>query len=142
MSVSHFLKEDPPTFGRPGGRLSRENGPMSQARVLIVHPEPSILALLGSMLQSLGHQIDEAANDRLAVRRLERGGIDLMIAGINPADPDAMELVSYASRKHAQVPLVSPLSLAPTPSEPAKRPGSARPPSSSSRCRPPNSAPP
>jgi hypothetical protein len=25
---------------------------MSQARVLIVHPEPSILALLGSMLQS------------------------------------------------------------------------------------------
>ena len=29
-----------------------------------------------------------------------------MIAGINPADPDAMELVAYARRKHAQVPLV------------------------------------
>ena len=43
---------------------------MSQARVLIVHSEPSILALLGSMLQSLGHQIDEAANDRAAVRWL------------------------------------------------------------------------
>ena len=106
MSTSYFLKEDPSTYGRPGGRFSRENGPMTQARVLIVHPEPSILALLGSMLQSLGHQIEEAANDRLAVRRLERGGIDLMIAGINPTDPDAMELVAYARRKHAQVPLV------------------------------------
>jgi len=106
VSTSHFLKEDPPTFGRPGGRFSRENGSMSQARVLIVHPEPSILALLGSMLQSLGHQIDEAVNDRAAVRRLERGGIDLMIAGVNPADPEAMELVSYARRKHSQVPLV------------------------------------
>lgn len=106
MNASHFLKEDPPTFGRPGGRFSRENGSMTQARVLIVHPEPSILALLGSMLQSLGHQIDEAANDRGAVRRLERGGIDLVIAGVNPADPEAMELVSYTRRKHAQVPLV------------------------------------
>ncbi len=106
MSTSHFLKEDPPTFGRPVGRSSRENGSMSQARVLIVHPEPSILALLGSMLQSLGHQIDEAVNDRAAVRRLEKGGIDLMIAGVNPADPEAMELVSYSRRKHSQVPLV------------------------------------
>ena len=106
MTTSHFLKEDPPTLGRSGGRFSRENGSMTQARVLIVHPEPSILALLGSMLQSLGHQIDEAANDRGAVRRLERGGIDLVIAGINPTDPEAMELVSYTRRKHAQTPLV------------------------------------
>ena len=79
---------------------------MSQARVLIVHPEPSILALLGSMLQSLGHQIDEASNDRAAVRRLERGGVDLMIAGVDPFDPEALELLSYSRRKHPQVPVV------------------------------------
>jgi DNA-binding NtrC family response regulator len=79
---------------------------MSQARILIVHPEPSILALLGSMLQSLGHQIDEASNDRAAVRRLERGGIDLMIAGVDPFDPEAMELLSYSRRKHPSIPVV------------------------------------
>ncbi len=79
---------------------------MSQPRVLIVHPEPSILALLGSMLQSLGHQIDEASTDRAAVRRLERGGIDLMIAGIDPFDPEALELLSFSRRKHPQVPVV------------------------------------
>ena len=106
MSSSLFLKEDPPTFDRSGGRFSREIGTMIQARILIVHPEPSILALLGSMLQSLGHQIDEAPNDRAAVRRLERGGVNLMIAGIDPSDPEAMELVSYARRKQSQVPLI------------------------------------
>lgn len=79
---------------------------MNQARVLIVHPEPSILALLGSMLQSLGHPIEEAANDRLAVRRLERGGIDLMIAGIDPFDPEALELLSFSRRKHPRVPVL------------------------------------
>jgi two-component system response regulator HydG len=79
---------------------------MSQARILIVHPEPSILALLGSMLQSLGHQIDEASNDRAAVRRLERGGVDLMIAGVDPFDPEAMELLSYSRRKHPTIPVV------------------------------------
>ena len=71
---------------------------MTQARVLIVHPEPSILALLGSMLQSLGHQIDEAANDRArGPPPGTRRGIDLVIAGVNPADPEAMELVSLHS---------------------------------------------
>jgi two-component system response regulator HydG len=79
---------------------------MSQARVLIVHPEPTILALLGSMLQSLGHQIDEASNDRAAVRRMERGGIDLIIAGIDPFDPEALELLSFSRRKHPQVPVI------------------------------------
>ncbi len=79
---------------------------MSQVRILIVHPEPSILALLGSMLQSLGHQIDEATNDRAAVRRLERGGIDLMIAGVDPFDSEAMELLSYSRRKYPTIPVV------------------------------------
>ena len=79
---------------------------MSQARVLIVHPEPSILALLGSMLQSLGHPIEEASNDRSAVRRLDRGGIDLILAGVDPYDPEALELLSYSRRKHPEVPVV------------------------------------
>ena len=79
---------------------------MSQARVLIVHPEPSILALLGSMLQSLGHPIEEASNDRSAVRRLDRGGIDLILAGVDPYDPESLELLSYSRRKHPEVPVV------------------------------------
>src|ERR1700722_12425205 len=94
--IIHSLKDDAPAPVRFGGRPFRENEAMSQARILIVHPEPSILALLGSMLQSLGHPIDEASNDRAAVRRLDRGGIDLVIAGVDPFDPEALELLSYS----------------------------------------------
>jgi DNA-binding NtrC family response regulator len=79
---------------------------MSKARLLIVHPEPSALTLLTSMLKSLGHEIDEAANDRVAVRLMERGVIDLMLAGVNPSDADALELLAYMRRKHRQVPVI------------------------------------
>ncbi len=79
---------------------------MSKARILIVHPEPSALTLLSSMLKSLGHEIDEAANDRVAVRLMERGGVDLMLAGVDPTDAEALELLSYMRRKHRQVPVL------------------------------------
>src|SRR3954466_12620457 len=79
---------------------------MSKARLLIVHPEPSALALLSSMLMSMGHEIDEAANDRMAVRLMERGGVDLMIAGVDPSDVEALELLAYMRRKHRQVPVI------------------------------------
>jgi two-component system response regulator HydG len=58
------------------------------------------------MLKSLGHEIEEAANDRVAVRLMERGEVDLMLAGVDPADPEALELLSYMRRKHRQVPVV------------------------------------
>ena len=79
---------------------------MSKARLLIVHPDPPALNLLSSMLKSLGHEIDEAANDRVAVRLMERGGVDLMLAGVQPAETDALELLAYMRRKHRQVPVI------------------------------------
>jgi two-component system response regulator HydG len=73
---------------------------------LIVHSDPSTLALLASMLKSLEHTIEEAANDRVAVRLLERGGVDLVLAGVDPADPEGLELLAYMRRKHRQVPMI------------------------------------
>ena len=79
---------------------------MTSARILLVHPDPSILALIASMLQSSGHQIDEVTNDPAAVRRLDRGGVDLILAGANPSDPDSLELLSLARRKYPRVPFL------------------------------------
>src|ERR1700740_3477435 len=79
---------------------------MSKARILIVHSDPSALTLLSSMLKSLGHEIDESANDRVAVRLMERGGVDLMLAGADPTDAEALELLSYMRRKHRHVPVI------------------------------------
>ncbi len=54
---------------------------MHKLRILILYPDPAGLALLTSMLKSLGHMIEEATTDRAAVRSMERNDIDLVLAG-------------------------------------------------------------
>ncbi len=85
---------------------------MSHTRILIVHADPSIAALMTSMLQTLGHKIDEAPNDRAAVRMLEHSPVDLVLAGADPDDADALEFLSYLRRKAPNVPVIL---LFPTP---------------------------
>src|SRR4051794_24432967 len=80
--------------------------PMRKFRILIVCPEPGGLALLTSMLRSLGHLIEEAATDRLAVRLMERNPVNLVLASVDPGDADALELLSYVRRKHTGVPVI------------------------------------
>jgi DNA-binding NtrC family response regulator len=79
---------------------------MYKPRILILYPDPAGLALLTSMLNSLGHPIEEAVDDRAAVRLMERRGIDLVLAGVEPADGDALELLTYVRRKHREVPVI------------------------------------
>jgi two-component system response regulator HydG len=74
--------------------------------MLILYPETAGLALLTSMLKSLDHHIEEATNDRMAVRLMERSNIDLVLAGVDPTDRDALELLTYVRRKHREVPVV------------------------------------
>jgi DNA-binding NtrC family response regulator len=79
---------------------------MSQNRILLVHSEASVRALLNSMLRTLGCHIEEASNDRVAVRRLDQAPVDLVLAACEPADPEALELLAYLHRKHPKVPCV------------------------------------
>ena len=58
------------------------------------------------MLKSLGHLIEEATNDRVAVRLMERNHIDLVLAGVDPLDAKALELLTYVRRKHREVPVI------------------------------------
>jgi two-component system response regulator HydG len=79
---------------------------MHKFRILIVNPDASGLALLTSMLKSLGHPIEEATNDRAAVKQMERHQIDLMLACVDPNDAEALELLTYVRRKHREVPVI------------------------------------
>src|SRR3954453_7918756 len=79
---------------------------MRKFRILIVCPEPEGLALLTSMLKSLGHHIEEAATDRVAVRLMERDTINLVLASVDPGDAEALELLAYVRRKHAGIPVI------------------------------------
>jgi two-component system, NtrC family, response regulator HydG len=79
---------------------------MHKLHILILYPDPAGLALLTSMLKSLGHVIEEATNDRVAVRLMERNDIHLVLAGVDPLDADALELLTYVRRKHREVPVI------------------------------------
>jgi two-component system response regulator HydG len=79
---------------------------MHKLRILMLYPDPAGLELLTAMLRSLGHDIVEAADDRAAVRLMEGLDIDLVLAGIEPADGDALELLTYVRRKHREVPVI------------------------------------
>ncbi len=79
---------------------------MHKLRILILYPEQAGLALLTSMLKSLGHIIEEATTDRAAVRLMERNNVDLVLAGVDPLDNEALELLTYVRRKHREVPVI------------------------------------
>ena len=79
---------------------------MKDIRILLVHPDPAAIALMTSMLQSLNVRLEHAESDRAAVRRLERDGIDVIVAGVDPDDPEAMELLHYVRRKFPKLPAV------------------------------------
>src|SRR5262249_13650014 len=79
---------------------------MPKFRILILYPDPAGLALLTSMLKSLGHIIEEATSERMAVHLMERTDIDVVLAGVDPAERDALELLRYLRRMHREVPVV------------------------------------
>jgi len=79
---------------------------MQKLRILILYPDSAGLALLTSMLKSLGHTIEEAQNDRVAVRLMERNNIDLVLAGVDPLESDSLEILSYVRRKHRDTPVI------------------------------------
>jgi two-component system response regulator HydG len=79
---------------------------MQTPRILILYPDPDGLDLLASMLKSFGYLIEEAVDDRMAVRLMEREDIDLVLAGVDPGDIGAREWLTDLRRKHRDVPVV------------------------------------
>jgi two-component system response regulator HydG len=79
---------------------------MSPNSVLIVHPDASVRSLMTSMLQTIGHRIEEVSSDRAAVRLLEHGGVGLVLASGDGEPADTVEFLSYLRRKHGGVPVI------------------------------------
>jgi len=78
---------------------------MTYHKLLLVHPDPLGAAMLCSMIRPLGLSLDEAEDDRTAARRLDQGPA-LLLAAVNPSDPDALELLIYARRRHPEIPVL------------------------------------
>src|SRR4051812_49312552 len=108
LVVSRPAPGSPRARDDPSDVPGREVGPepMRKPRILIACPEPEGLAILTSMLKFLGHAIEEAAGDRAAVRLMGRAPVDLVLAGVDPGEAEALELLAYVRRKHAGTPVI------------------------------------
>lgn len=84
------------------GRYVSEAG---TPRLLMVHPDPAALAMLGSMLRSSRYEIIEETSGPEALQRLAYPPC-LVLIGVNPDEPNSLELLTYVRRKHPRLPTV------------------------------------
>ncbi len=82
-----------------------EAGPASRPRLLIVHPRQHIADVITTILGKLGLECDHADSEAAAVQRVGQP-YSLMIAVIDPEEPDALALVAYSRRKQPWLPVL------------------------------------
>jgi signal transduction histidine kinase len=73
----------------------------NQKRILLVDDEPMVRAVLGTMLSNDGHEIVTAEDGLSAVRALERGPFDLIIADIKMPVLDGPGLYRQLQTRHS-----------------------------------------
>src|SRR3954463_12708074 len=77
---------------------------MTQSYLLIVHPDEPTRALLRCMLEGLKYRIVEAPGYRIAIGMLGHDPEALVLAGADPGNPEALELLAYLQRQQPRVP--------------------------------------
>ena len=66
--------------------------PSRKRRILVADDEPSILDLLMTILESIGHQVDTAANGEEASRKVRSNDYDLVIADVRMPRMNGIDL--------------------------------------------------
>ncbi|HEY6477242.1 MAG TPA: response regulator [Polyangia bacterium] len=98
-----------PTDGNPTGeRLA------SRARILIVEDDALNRLLVHDLLELRGHEVVEAATVEEARRKLEAGGLDLLLLDVQIPGGGAEAVIRHARARadYAEVPIVAVTSLA------------------------------
>ncbi|MBW2108633.1 MAG: sigma-54-dependent Fis family transcriptional regulator [Deltaproteobacteria bacterium] len=64
-------------------------------KILIVDDDPEILEVIADILQQAGYEVDQAADGRKAIRRIEDDFYDLVITDLNLPKVDGMKILRY-----------------------------------------------
>lgn len=67
-------------------------------RVLVVDDEPWVTEVLAEMLAADGHEVDTAANGRIALTHVQRRAYDLIISDIRMPELDGLGLYTELQR--------------------------------------------
>jgi two-component system response regulator HydG len=75
-------------------------------RLLIVHLDAATRSMMSSMLQTMGHRIEEAETDRTAVRMLDQAPFQLVLVGFQNELVEVTELLGLLRRKYPRTPVL------------------------------------
>ena len=78
----------------------------SNARILIVDDDPSLLRLLSLRLESEGHDVVAVDDAEKALRKLEDESFDLLMSDLRMPGMNGMALFDEVSRKYTGVPVI------------------------------------
>lgn len=75
-------------------------------RVLVIDDEAMIRRLLRNVLEQSGYHVEEAGNGRSGLEKLAAATYDLVITDLVMPETDGLEVVSAASKRWPDVPVI------------------------------------
>lgn len=73
------------------------------AKILVVEDAPAVRLSVVDVLESLGLEVEEAENGRLAIAALERVPVDLVVTDVLMPDVDGIEVIKAVRARHPGV---------------------------------------
>jgi len=75
------------------GERGRNEGAPAGARVLLADDDPSLLDVLAMAFSDAGHSVEVAADGAIALARLRRGGVDVLVSDVVMPKLDGLTLL-------------------------------------------------
>lgn len=77
------------------------------ARILIVEDTPDFRLMMRDILQTAGHEIEEAENGKAAIRKMEGGSFDLLVTDVLMPESDGIELIHTLAQQGRSLPILA-----------------------------------